>query len=96
VARGFSAGLHYTYSKFIDTASEIFNVSSAEVAVAQDSFDIGADKGRSSYDRPHRLAGNFVYELPVLHSQKGGSARSRRLAGQTRPLRSRAGRPSPP
>ena len=35
-----SAGLHYTWSKFLDTASEIFNPSSGEVAVAQDSFDI--------------------------------------------------------
>ena len=42
-----------------------------EVAVAQDSFDIGADKGRSSYDRPHRLTGNFVYELPVLREPAG-------------------------
>ncbi len=71
VHKGLSAGLHYTYSKFVDTASEIFNISSAEVAVAQDSFDIGADKGRSSYDRPHRLTGNFVWELPVLREQKG-------------------------
>ena len=71
VAKGFSASVHYTWSKFIDTASEIFNVSSAEVAVAQDSFNIGADKGRSSYDRPHRLAGNFVWELPSNRNQEG-------------------------
>ncbi len=69
--RGFSAGLHYTWSRYIDTASEIFNISNAEVAVAQDSFNIGADRGRSSYDRPHRLAGNFVWELPVLRDQRG-------------------------
>ncbi len=68
---GFSAGFHYTYSKFIDTASEVFNISSAEVAVAQDSFDIGADKGRSSFDRPHRFTGNFVWELPLMRSQEG-------------------------
>jgi hypothetical protein len=70
-SKGFSAGFHYTWSKFIDTASEIFNISSAEVAVAQDSFDIGADKGRSSFDRPHRFTGNFVWELPFLRSQEG-------------------------
>ena len=66
-----SAGVHYTWSRFVDTASEIFNLSSAEVAVAQDSFDLDGDKGRSSYDRPHRLAGNFVWELPVLREQQG-------------------------
>ena len=68
---GLSAGLHYTWSEYLDTASEIFNPSSGEVAVPQDSFDIGADKGRSSYDRPHRLTGNFVWELPFMREQRG-------------------------
>jgi hypothetical protein len=68
---GFSAGLHYTYSSFIDTMSEIFNVSSGEIAVAQDSFNRRADRARSSFDRPHRIAGNFVYELPFFRDQKG-------------------------
>ena len=71
ISSGFSAGVHYTWSSFEDTASEIFNVSSAEVAVAQNSFDIGADRGRSSFDRPHRFTGNFVWELPVMRSQEG-------------------------
>lgn len=70
-SNGLSAGVHYTWSRFEDTASEIFNPSSGEVAVAQDSFDIAADKGRSSYDRPQRLTGNFVYELPWLREQPG-------------------------
>lgn len=71
LSRGFSAGLHYTWSTFIDDGSEIFNPSSAEVAVAQDSFNRTSDRGRSSYDRPHRLTGNFVYELPVYNQQQG-------------------------
>ena len=62
-SRGLSASVHYTWSRFEDTASEIFNPSVGEVAVAQDSFET-AEKGRSTYDRPHRLSGNFVYELP--------------------------------
>ena len=70
-SRGLSAGVHYTWSRFEDTASEIFNPSAGEVAVAQDSFDLAADKGRSSYDRPHRLAGNFVWELPWRNPQQG-------------------------
>jgi len=68
---GFSAGVHYTWSKYLDTASEIFNVSSGEVAVAQDYFNIAADKGYSSYDRPHRLTGNVVWELPFYRDQAG-------------------------
>ena len=68
---GLSANVHYTWSKYLDTASEVFNPSSGEVAVAQDSFDIDNDKGRSSYDRPHRLTGNFVWELPWMREQQG-------------------------
>jgi hypothetical protein len=68
---GLSAGVHYTWSRFEDTASEIFNPSVGEIAVAQDSFDIGADKGRASYDRPQRLTGNFVWELPWMREQQG-------------------------
>ncbi|MGH9871532.1 MAG: carboxypeptidase regulatory-like domain-containing protein [Pyrinomonadaceae bacterium] len=70
-SRGFSAGLHYTWSSFIDTASEIFNPSGGEVAVAQDSRNQAGDRARSSYDRPHRLSGNFVYELPWFREQQG-------------------------
>ncbi len=71
LSRGFSAGVHYTWSSFIDTASEIFNPSTGEVAVSQDSFDRRADRARSGYDRPHRFTGNFVYELPFYQDQRG-------------------------
>jgi len=71
LSRGVSAGVHYTWSSFIDSASEIFNPSSGEVAVSQDSFNRNADRGRSTYDRPHRLTGNFVYELPWFQTQTG-------------------------
>ncbi|HEY2964540.1 MAG TPA: TonB-dependent receptor [Pyrinomonadaceae bacterium] len=75
LSSGFSAGLHYTYSTFIDTMSEIFNVSSGEIAVAQDSYNRRNDRARSSFDRPHRIAGNFVYELPYFRDQKGFAGR---------------------
>lgn len=71
LSRGVSAGVHYTWSSFIDTASEIFNPSSGEVAVSQDSFNRSSDRARSTYDRPHRLTGNFVYELPWFQDQRG-------------------------
>jgi len=71
LSRGFSAAVHYTWSAFIDTQSEIFNVSSGEIAVAQNSYDRRADRARSSFDRPHRLTGNFVYELPFFRDQNG-------------------------
>ncbi|HME98403.1 MAG TPA: carboxypeptidase regulatory-like domain-containing protein [Terriglobia bacterium] len=63
--KGFSAGAHYTWSAFIDDASEIFNPSvSGEIAVSQDFFNRHADRARSTYDRPQRFALNFVYQLP--------------------------------
>ena len=71
LSRGVSAGVHFTWSSFIDSMSEIFNNSNAEIALAQDPFNRRLDRGRSSYDRPLRLAGNFVYELPFFREQKG-------------------------
>jgi hypothetical protein len=72
LSRGFSAGAHYTWSAYIDDASEIFNPSvSGEVAVSQNSFNRRADRGRSTYDRPHRFSANFVWELPFFLEQRG-------------------------
>lgn len=71
LSRGLSGGLHYTWSRFIDTASDIFGSSPGEVAVTMDPFNLDADRGRSSYDRPHRLVGNFVYELPFRSGRDG-------------------------
>jgi hypothetical protein len=65
LARGLAAGAHYTWSSFIDDSSEIFNPSAGEVAVSQNSFDRHSDRGRATYDRPHRLSTNFVYEIPI-------------------------------
>jgi hypothetical protein len=69
-------GAHYTWSAFIDDASEVFNPSVAgEVAVSQDSFNRRFDRGRSTYDRPHRLAVNGVFELPWMREQQGVAGR---------------------
>jgi hypothetical protein len=59
-------------STFIDDQSEIYNASTAgEVAVAQDSFNRKIERGRSTYDRPHRFTTNFTYEAPFFRDQKG-------------------------
>jgi hypothetical protein len=72
LSSNFSMAAHYTWSAFIDGASEIFNPSnSGEIAIAQDSFNRQADRGRSSYDRPHRFTVNGVYELPMFRNQQG-------------------------
>ncbi|MEJ5368975.1 MAG: TonB-dependent receptor [Bryobacteraceae bacterium] len=72
LSNNFTMAAHYTWSSFIDLASEIFNPSvSGEVAVPQDSYNWRADRGRSTYDRPHRFAVNGVYELPFFREQQG-------------------------
>lgn len=72
LSRNFSMAAHYTWSSFIDTASEVFNPSVAgEVAVPQDSYNWRNDRGRSTYDRPHRLSINGTFELPFMRSQEG-------------------------
>jgi outer membrane receptor protein involved in Fe transport len=71
LTRGFSGGVHFTWSSFIDSMSEIFNNSNAEIALAQDPYNRSLDRGRSSYDRPLRLAGNAVYEIPFFREQRG-------------------------
>jgi hypothetical protein len=71
-SRGFQYSAHYTWSTFIDDASEVFNASVAgEVAVPQDSFNRRADRGRSTYDRPHRFTINSLWESPWMKDQKG-------------------------
>ncbi|MBS1808922.1 MAG: TonB-dependent receptor [Acidobacteria bacterium] len=72
LSKNFSAGVHYTWSSFIDNASEIFNPQpQGEVAVAQDPYNLNGDRARSSYDRPHRFTTNFVYQLPFFSAQDG-------------------------
>ena len=71
LSRGVSFGVHYTLSSFIDTASDIFVPSVAESVVSQDPFARNSDRARSSYDRPNRLSGNVVYELPFFTKQSG-------------------------
>ena len=79
LAKGFAAGAHYTWSSFIDNASEIFNPSArGEVAVSQASFNRNMDRGRATYDRPHRFATNFVYGIPI---GKVSNAAAKRLVG---------------
>jgi hypothetical protein len=49
------------YSKSIDDASSI---GGGGVVVAQNPFDIAADRGLSSFDQRHKFTGNWIYDLP--------------------------------
>ncbi len=71
LSKNFSMAAHYTWSSYIDGASEVFNPSvSGEIAFPQDPNDRRSERGRSTYDRPHHFALNGVFELPFMRSQK--------------------------
>jgi hypothetical protein len=72
LSRNFNMGMHYTWSAFIDGASEIFNPStSGEIAFPQNPYDRRSERGRSTYDRPQRFSVNGVWVLPMFREQKG-------------------------
>lgn len=58
---GFSASAYYTFSKSIDDAS---SVGGAGHTVAQNTFNLAAERGLSVFDVRHRLLINEIYEFP--------------------------------
>ena len=62
MAKGIGLSAQYVYSKSIDDASSVGGGGSV---VAQDAFDISADRGLSSFDQRHKFTGNWIYDLPV-------------------------------
>ena len=62
MAKGIGLSAQYVYSKSIDDASSIGGGGSV---VAQDAFDISADRGLSSFDERHKFTGNWIYDLPI-------------------------------
>ena len=65
-SKSFEMAAHYTWSSFIDSASDGANnvAITGDIGIAQDPFNRRAERGRSSFDRPHRLVANGVWELP--------------------------------
>ncbi len=62
MAKGIGLSAQYVYSKSIDDASSIGGGASV---VAQNPFDISADRGLSSFDQRHKFTANWIYDLPV-------------------------------
>ncbi len=63
-------GASYTFSKTIDTTSEIFSF--GEIAIAANPFDLtNQEKGLSGNDRRHASALNFIWDVPVKKDQRG-------------------------
>ncbi|HLW53356.1 MAG TPA: TonB-dependent receptor [Candidatus Angelobacter sp.] len=64
---GLSVGGAYTFSKSIDDASSIGGGSSV---VAQNAFDVAAERGLSSFNQTHRFTADYYYELPMGTGKK--------------------------
>jgi len=79
---GVSIGGTYTYSKSIDNTSNIGNgvgissgagggggTASGSTNIAQDAFDLAAERGLSSFDQRHKLTADYLWELPFGHDR---------------------------
>lgn len=66
-AKGLGLSGQYVFSKSIDDASSIGGGGSV---VAQDPFDISADRGLSSFDQRHKFTGNWTYDLPFGENRR--------------------------
>jgi hypothetical protein len=62
--RGIALGATYTYGHSIDNASSIGGNGGTGTVVVQNWQDLLAEESNSSFDIRHKLAGNFLYELP--------------------------------
>jgi hypothetical protein len=71
--RGVAVSGSYTWSKAIDNASSI---GGGATSVAQDAFNLAAERGLSSFDQRHRFTGDYTWELPVGHDKRWLSQRS--------------------
>lgn len=77
---GLSFGGTYTFSKSIDDASSI---GGGGTVVAQNFYDIAAERGLSSFNQTHRFTADYYCELPVGKEKKwlAGDSWARRAFG---------------
>lgn len=61
-SKGIGVSLQYVFSKSLDDATSIG--SEGSVVVAQNPFDIAADRGLSGFDQTHSFTGTWMYDLP--------------------------------
>ncbi|PYU52643.1 MAG: hypothetical protein DMG48_05025 [Acidobacteria bacterium] len=67
MTKGLGLGAQYVLSKSIDDASSIGGGGSV---VAQDPFNVSADRGLSSFDQRHKFTGNWTYDLPFGENRR--------------------------
>ena len=65
--RGVSIGGTYTFSKVMDDVSSI---GGGAFSVAQDPFNLAAERGLSSLDQPQKFTADYLWELPFGHDKR--------------------------
>jgi len=71
LSKGFSVGGTYTFSKSMDDASSIGSGSSAGASnVAQNAFDLSAERGLSSFNQTHKFTADYLWEVPFGHDRR--------------------------
>ncbi len=68
--RGFQFTAAYTWSHAIDDVSDLFPIAGAPV-LAQNSFDLRAERASANFDVRHRFASSLVWDLPFARDSKG-------------------------
>jgi hypothetical protein len=63
-SKSLSFRANYTFSKGIDDASGFNYSGNGGQQAAQNSFDLGAERGRSETDRRHNFSANLIYQTP--------------------------------
>lgn len=67
MSHGLQFGVAYTLSQFKSDNDEslgVADITNGSPQIPQDYKDIGAEWSLSAFDRPHRLAVNYIYEFP--------------------------------
>lgn len=78
MSHGLTFDFHYTWAKAMSIGTGDFY--SGNNARVQDETDWRANKGPANFDTPHRIAADWIYELP-FYRRRGGNAVLRGLAG---------------
>jgi hypothetical protein len=68
--QGISIGGTYTFSKSIDDASTI---GGGATVVAQNAFDLAAERGLSSFDQRQKFTADYLWELPFGQGRRWGA-----------------------
>ena len=80
VSHGLTFTTSYTWSKFIDSTSEVFATTNSNAATSSVAAFLGGlrlDRGPSDYDRTHRLVFTYIWDIPgfkrgLLNGALGG------------------------